>query len=44
MKNKAPGPDEIPVEFSQSCWDIVKNDIRNPFHDWHLGRLNFGMM
>jgi hypothetical protein len=40
MKNKAHGPDEIPVEFFQSRWDIVKNDIRNLFHDWHLGRLN----
>ena len=26
-KNKAAGPDSIPIEFYQSCWEIVKNNI-----------------
>lgn len=26
-KNKAACPDKIPIEFYQSCWDIVKPDI-----------------
>ena len=26
-KNKAAGPDKIPIEFYQACWDIIKNDI-----------------
>jgi hypothetical protein len=30
-KNKATGPDSIPAEFYQICWDIVKEDIVNLF-------------
>ena len=26
-KNKAAGPDRIPIEFYQGCWDIIKGDI-----------------
>jgi mannosylglycoprotein endo-beta-mannosidase len=49
VKNKAPGPDGISVEFYQACWPIIKNDIMNIFYDWKLGvldlyRLNFGMI
>jgi hypothetical protein len=49
VKNKAPGPDGIPIEFFHSCWEIVKNDLMQLFHDWHSGnlnlyRLNFGMI
>jgi hypothetical protein len=49
VRNKAPGPDGIPVEFYQSCWNIVKYDIMHLFNDWHCGnlnlyRLNFGMI
>jgi hypothetical protein len=48
-KNKADGPDSIPVEFYQVCWDIVKEDIVNLFHDFHVGhlevsRLNYGII
>jgi hypothetical protein len=49
VKNKAPGPDGIPVEFFQTCWEIVKHDLMQLFHGWHGGnlnlyRLNFGMI
>jgi hypothetical protein len=49
VKNKAPGPDGIPVEFYQACWPIIKNDVMNIFYDWKMGvlnlyRLNFGMI
>lgn len=31
---KAAGPDKIPIEFYQTCWDIVKNDVMHLFHDF----------
>jgi hypothetical protein len=45
--NKAPGPDNIPIEFYQHCWDIIKWDVMNLFHAFHAGsldvaRLNYG--
>jgi hypothetical protein len=48
-KNKAPGPDNIPIEFYQHCWDIVKFDIMNLFTAFHAGtldvqRLNYGII
>jgi hypothetical protein len=48
-RNKAPGPDGIPVEFYQVCWPIIKQDIMKLFHDLSNGdldlyRLNFGMI
>ena len=30
-RNKAAGPDSIPIEFYQHCWDIVKADIMEIF-------------
>ena len=47
--NKAPGPDNIPIEFYQHCWDIVKLDIMNLFNKFHQGsldvqRLNYGVI
>jgi hypothetical protein len=36
-KNKAAGPDSIPIEFYQSCWDIIKHDIIVLFEDFHQG-------
>jgi mannosylglycoprotein endo-beta-mannosidase len=39
-KNKATGPDKIPIEFYQSCWEIVKNDIVKLFHDFHKGNVD----
>jgi hypothetical protein len=49
VKNKAPGPDGMPVEFYQACWSTVKHDIMRLFYDWQSGvlnlyRLNFGMI
>jgi hypothetical protein len=48
-KNKAPGPDNIPVEFYQHCWNIVKLDIMQIFHAFFAGtldvaRLNYGVI
>ena len=48
-KNKAAGPDKIPIEFYQACWDIVKNDIMEIFADFHSGELavcrqNYGVI
>jgi hypothetical protein len=47
--NKSPGPDNIPIEFYQHCWDLVKWDIMNLFHDFRAGcldvsRLNYGVI
>jgi hypothetical protein len=50
--NKAPGPDNIPIEFEdfyKHCWDLVKWDIMNLFHAFHAGcldvsRLNYGVI
>lgn len=47
--NKAPGPDDIPIEFFQHCWDVVEHDIMLLFHAFHRGeldvqRLNYGVI
>ena len=47
--NRAPGPDNIPVEFYQVCWDIVKEDIMRLFEHFRKGtldvqRLNYGVI
>jgi hypothetical protein len=47
--NKAPGPDNIPIEFYQHCWDLIKWDVMNLFHAFHAGcldvaRLNYGII
>ena len=46
-KNKAAGPNNIPIEFFQHCWEIIKNDIIELFDDFDAGhldvsRLNYG--
>ena len=48
-KNSAPGPDHIPVEFYQNCWEIIKEDTMDMFlefeiHNLDLGRLNYGVI
>jgi hypothetical protein len=47
--NKVGGPDSIPVEFYQKCWDIVKVNIMEMFNDFYEGRLyvsriNYGVI
>ena len=48
-KNKAAGPDRIPIEFYQCCWNIIKEDIMDLFSKFHQGllnvsRLNYGII
>ena len=48
-KNKAVGPDSIPVEFYQNCWNIIKHDIMEIFHEFNQGsmdvcRINYGII
>jgi hypothetical protein len=47
--NTAPGPDHMPVEFYQACWEIIKVDLMDMFHEfWRhelgVGRLNYGII
>lgn len=48
-KNKAAGPDSIPIEFYQACWHIIKKDIVQLFSYFHHGRvdisrINYGII
>jgi hypothetical protein len=48
-KNKVAGPDGFPIEFYQSCWDIIKKDIIDIFNDFYLEsldikRINYGII
>ena len=48
-KNKAAGPDRIPIEFYQCCWNIIKEDIMDLFSEFPQGllnvsRLNYGII
>jgi hypothetical protein len=48
-RNKAAGPDKIPIEFYQTCWHVVKVDIIRFFADFHsnqvnVSRLNYGII
>lgn len=48
-KNKAAGPNKIPIEFYQGCWEFIKNDIVQLFDDFHsqklnVSRLNYGII
>jgi hypothetical protein len=47
-KNKAAGPDGFPIEFYQSCWEIIKQDLMQIFDDFHqnmidLAKINYGI-
>jgi hypothetical protein len=47
--NKAAGPDAIPAEFFQTCWEVVRGDIMEMFHDLFEGkldvsRINYGVI
>jgi hypothetical protein len=48
-KNKVAGPDGFPIEFYQTCWDLIKDDMMVLFNDFYLGvldiqRLNYGVI
>lgn len=48
-KNKAAGPDKIPIEFYQACWGIIKHDIIQLFEDFfnknvNISRINYGVI
>jgi hypothetical protein len=48
-KNKAAGPDGIPIEFYQACWEIIKSDIMVVFDDLfehriELDRIIYGII
>jgi hypothetical protein len=48
-KNKAAGPDGIPIEFYQVCWEIMKSDIMAVFDDLYdhkidIARINYGII
>jgi hypothetical protein len=48
-KNKAAGPDSIPIKFYQACWQIIKKDIVQLFADFHqdksdIRRINYGII
>ena len=48
-KNTAPGPDHMPIEFFQVCWDSIKEDLLEMFDEFYenkleIGRLNYGII
>jgi len=48
-KNKAAGPDKIPIEFFQACWSIVKIDVAKIFEEFYndtidISRINYGII
>jgi hypothetical protein len=43
-KNKAAGPDGFPIEFYQSCWDIIKSNLMKVFNDFHLHKIDLNII
>jgi hypothetical protein len=48
-KNKATGPDKVPIEFYQGCWKIIRGDIIELFDDFYnhrvdISRINYGII
>jgi len=48
-RNTAPGPDHIPVEFFQTCREVIKYDMLLMFeefdrHNLDMERLNYGII
>jgi hypothetical protein len=43
-RNKAAGPDKIPIEFYQTCWEIVKGDIILLFSDFYEGKVDISRL
>jgi hypothetical protein len=36
-RNKAAGPDGLPIEFFQKYWEFMKSDICELFQDFYMG-------
>uniref|UniRef100_A0A2N9GTW6 Reverse transcriptase domain-containing protein n=1 Tax=Fagus sylvatica TaxID=28930 RepID=A0A2N9GTW6_FAGSY len=36
--DKAPGPNGFSLAFFQSCWDVIKQDVMQVFHEFHTTR------
>lgn len=36
--DKAPGPDGFSLAFFQSCWEVIKQDVMQVFHEFHTTR------
>ncbi|CAN6252305.1 unnamed protein product [Urochloa humidicola] len=48
-KNTAPGPDNIPIEFYQAGWEIIKKDLMDMIEEFYenkldIERLNYGII
>jgi hypothetical protein len=48
-RNTALGPDHMPVKIYQACWEIIKVDLMDMFHEFwrhELGvdRMNYGII
>jgi hypothetical protein len=41
-KNTARGPDHLPIEFYQNCWNIISIDLLSMFNDFHHNNLDIG--
>jgi hypothetical protein len=42
--HKLLGPDGYSMVFFQACWDVLKGDIMNVFHDFHArGKFKRGL-
>lgn len=41
-KNKAPGPDKFPIEFYQTCWEVIKSDLTAIFHYFYENNVDVG--
>jgi hypothetical protein len=39
-KNKEASPDGFPIEFYQTCWDFIKENICELFSDFYYGFLD----
>jgi hypothetical protein len=33
--DKASNPDDFSLAFFQSCWEVLKEDVMNVFHEFH---------
>ena len=42
--NKAAGPDSVPVEFFQTCWDVIKYDLMELFDEFYSGKINISRL